>query len=431
VSKSSIFSSKYFLLGLLIAVHFLFWVLRKPPVPGSDDFVYFQSAKSLVAGDYKLNESPKNHRLMVFGPVAGFIKLFGESPWIISVWPLICSCVTLTALFIFLSKLSSMAHAFSSSLLLATNTLQIDYSDSLFPDVIVAMFALLFLIIVYVGRTSHSKQWLYAIGAALLFFCGFLAKEIIIFLIPFISVIIINDYKNELPFDFWKKLISIMMLIGVIFISFYYYLTGNLNFIYHSIDVRHSQFYELQKPIDIINRLTILPIKMFAENVGYIILILSLVYCFLAFNVKTLIQNNIIKFFHTYFFLLLVIYWIVPISFTHFTLIHLDPRMWMLLLCPLYIIGGYGISKTIVEGNRLAINLWILIFITASIIALIFVSPQRAFMFLTFAISALLFLVLQKKIKNQIVSILIFLSPAIVLALRFTWANSNFFIQNP
>jgi hypothetical protein len=87
---SRLFSNKTFLLSILLIIHIGFWIIRKPPVPGSDDLVYFLNAKSLIAGEYYLHESPKNHRLAVFAPVALLITLFGESPWIVSLWTLIC-----------------------------------------------------------------------------------------------------------------------------------------------------------------------------------------------------------------------------------------------------------------------------------------------------------------------------------------------------
>ncbi len=422
---------KYSLLLFLVLLHVALWAIKKPPQPSSDDLVYVQNAKSLLAGDYQLSESPKNHRLVVFAPVALLIAVFGESPWVISSWPLLCSIITLVVMFLFLEKYSGLTHAFAAGLLLATNTLQIDYSDSLFPDVIVGMFAFLFLVQVFKARDYKSRAatdnlWRRAIVAAILFYLGFLTKEIIVFVLPFVAVQWIADVKKKRNGEFWKKLFAAMAAGGVLFVGIYYLLTGELNFIYQSVETRHSEFYALNSANEIWRRLTSGPVVMIVENVGYIILFLLAIH-FVLTQRKGMKENAVVQFFGLYLLVLLLVYWFGPISLSHASFIHLDPRMWMMLLVPMYVIGGFTISKIAEAENDSAIKMLAIVFLIVAGATLIYETPQRAFVFMMFALSAAVMRVLQKRMTiNKLWMVFILLAPAIILALRFTTANSNF-----
>jgi hypothetical protein len=417
---------KHFLLLFLVLLHVALWVIKKPPQPSSDDLVYVQNAQSLLAGDYALNESPKNHRLIVFAPVAALIAVFGESPWVISSWPLLCSIITLVVMFFFLEKYSGLTHSFAAGLLLATNTLQIDYSDSLFPDVIVGMFAFLFLVQVFKARLERRKLWRRAMVAAVLFFLGFLTKEIIVFVLPFVVVQWIVDVRTKRNGEFWKKLVATMAGGEILFVVIYYLLTGELNFIYQSVETRHSEFYALTSANEIWHRLTSGPVIMIGENVGYIILFLLAIH-FVLTKRKRMKENIVVQFFGLYLLFLLLTYWFGPISLSHASFIHLDPRMWMMLLVPMYVIGGFTVSKIADTENDYGIKMLAIVFLVAAGATLIFETPQRAFVFMMFALSAAIVRVLQKKMTiSKMWMVFILLAPAIILALRFTTANSNF-----
>src|SRR6187549_3581446 len=90
LSYFSTVSRSVFIL-LLLLVHASLWFLFKPIAPGTDDLVYTWNAEMMAKGEYQLTDSPKNHRLTIIAPVALLIKVFGASPYVISLWPLLCS----------------------------------------------------------------------------------------------------------------------------------------------------------------------------------------------------------------------------------------------------------------------------------------------------------------------------------------------------
>ena len=99
----------------------------------------------------------------------------------------------------------------------------------------------------------------------------------------------------------------------------------------------------------------------------------------------------------------------------------------MMLLVPMCILGGYTISRIAEEGNDKTIKMLAIIFLVVSGLTLIYQTPQRAFVFMMFAMSAAIIRVFQKRMTiNKIWMAFILLAPTIILALRFTTANSNF-----
>jgi uncharacterized membrane protein YfcA len=101
--------------------------------------------------------------------------------------------------------------------------------------------------------------------------------------------------------------------------------------------------------------------------------------------------------------------------------------MWMLLLLPLSIIAGFAGVKAIDENGTKLLRNWIIIFALAALVSLIFVSPQRSIMFFMFAASAAIAAFLNRKSSaKKLKTLLALLIPAIILALRFTYENSNF-----
>jgi hypothetical protein len=70
---------------------------------GSDDLTYFQRAAELARGEWT---SANYNGALRYGfnlPVAGFIALFGESLFVANLWPLACSLIEISAVYIFAS----------------------------------------------------------------------------------------------------------------------------------------------------------------------------------------------------------------------------------------------------------------------------------------------------------------------------------------
>jgi len=427
--------NKPFIIAFLLFIHVGFWFILKPAPPFSDDKVYAINAESMVDGHYQLLESPKNHRLTVIAPTALFIKLFGESPFIVSLWTLLCSLITIACLFLFLSKYSTIEVAFTSSFLIACNNLQIIYSVALFPDVIVALFAFLVIELIYTSRIENSSNLITIIGATVYFYIGFLAKEIILIILPFIVFLFISDWIKKINKTFWIKFFISFISGGVILNAIYYFATGDANFIYHCINKNHNEVFAIFTNEELIKRFTYQPLIFLFQSVGYSILLLFFIGYFLS-KVGVTNQNKynqkpgapLIKFFSIYFLILLATYWWMPTSFNHLSPILLFgfERMWMLLLIPLAIIAANLLVEAIEGEGRKKLLLITAIFFIAALISVILSSYNRAFMFLLFSVFSIFSILLKEKTNlNKQIILSVLLIPVFFVALYFAYQNSN------
>jgi hypothetical protein len=441
--------NKSLLIFILLFIHAAFWFILKPAPPFSDDKVYALNAETMVEGHYHLLESPKNHRLTVIAPTALFIKLFGESPFIVSLWTLLCSLITIICLFLFLSKFASIEIAFTASFLIACNNLQIIYSAALFPDVIVALFAFLVIERVYISRINNTAKIRIVIEATIFFYIGFLAKEIILIILPFILFLFIADLRKKINIAFWTKFFITLISGGIILNGIYFITTGDMNFIYHCINKNHNEVFALFSNDELIKRFTYQPLIFLFQGVGYSILLLFFLSYF-NYNIRIKSHYNehreriginkltskmfyeqspLIKFFVTYFLILLATYWWLPTSFNHLSPILLFgfERMWMMLLIPLAIIAAYFIvSAAEEEGRSKRLMTITVIFVLAALISVYLSSYFRALMFLIIAISSIIAIILKQKTNlNKQIILAVLLIPLFLIALYFTWQNSN------
>jgi len=287
----------------------------------------------LIAGDYHLTDSPKNHRLTVIAPTALCIFLFGDNPFSIALFPLLCSLVTISALFFFIFRRSDLLTASLAALFLACNILQITYSTALFPDVIVSCFALLTMISVYNRKASL---------AVLFFFIGFFAKEIIILVLPIIGIMCVADLRKKQNVRFWSTF-SLLFIFAISAIAVSYcLLTGDWNFIYSSVEKYHNETFAVFSNTELIKRFTYEPVIFLLTTLGYAI---PLIYV-----APSLFKKSYIR---TYFLILLALLWWMPTSFTHLSPVLLFgyERMWMMLLAPLSALAAFSVTKA-VENER-------------------------------------------------------------------------------
>src|SRR5258706_7156482 len=113
------------LLFLIISIHVVCWFVMKPIFPQGDPLVYFINAKRILTHEYYFSTSVQSHRYGVFIPQAVLIKLFGESPYIINLWTLLCSLSSLSLIYFFVIKYINRSVAFIAGLLLSVNLIQI------------------------------------------------------------------------------------------------------------------------------------------------------------------------------------------------------------------------------------------------------------------------------------------------------------------
>src|ERR1035438_1302757 len=125
--------SKYLPLLLILLLHIAGWIILKPVYPHSDDYCYAADAHNFLHHPFHLTYNKFQNRLGVYLPTAFFFTLFGISPYIISLWTLITSNLTIILVFMFVNKIADTSWSGNAipnvaSFLIAINVLQITYS---------------------------------------------------------------------------------------------------------------------------------------------------------------------------------------------------------------------------------------------------------------------------------------------------------------
>lgn len=134
---------------------------------GSDDLVYFERAAQLAHGEWS---SANYNGALRYGfnlPAAGFMAIFGESLFAANIWPLICSLIEISAVFIFASSVTGRRAGVFAGLLLATAPLHIAVATRIHADPVVSMFITVSFVLLYFGAVRRQPLILVASGLSI------------------------------------------------------------------------------------------------------------------------------------------------------------------------------------------------------------------------------------------------------------------------
>ncbi len=403
----------------MLILHASCWYLLKPPAPHSDDLVYVQVAESIADGSYELNESPKNHRFTVILPALFFMKVFGNNPFAISLWSLLCSMATIVALYYFLHRVNA-AIAILSCLLLSLNIIQVIHSTVLFPDIIVSLFIFLVVIMIFEGRNNLSGKFPFL--AALFFLIGFFAKEIMLLLIPFILYMTVADLKKGESKLFWKRFYLWMISVFFLLITGFYLITGDFLFILHSVENNHNTVFvpELSNS-DLLKRLTIEPLVFLFSLPGYVFLIL---FALISFSAK--IPDNL-KEWKYYLLILTATFWWATTSVNYWAPVLLYDRMWMPLIVPLCVMSAIALHAFF-ENQKTGITQIVFtgVFLISGILYAFCNSEKLSLMFFLYALLPVIFKWKKNYFeKNKSLRLLFLLLPYSITLFYFILKNTN------
>ena len=419
---------RIFWLLLIFLLHIACWLVMKPPVPATDDACYVKCAQDLLKGDYHLTPSPKDHRLAVIAPTAFFISVFGDGPYVISLWPLICSLATIAVLYLFLWSRCGRMVAILAAALLSVNITQVNFSTVLFPDVIVSLFALLVLLLLF-ERRNEGKIVRNAFLISLFFILGFLSKEIMVLLLPFILILAVADVRNKLNKRFWLSFAFIFTGAILVFIAVYYFFTGSFTFLYDSVRQWHNDVFITPAGGELLKRYTYEPLVWLFGLLGYFPLLLFAVPQ-AAFLLTERDAAPAMRHFAVYFLLLLGVYWFGTSSFSRFAPIPLFERMWMMLLAPACALTAFSLDELWKDAGSKLTFIMLSFFLAVAAIAFVFVSANRAAFFFLFALVIAGIYFLKGKVKLSITQkVALSILPWFVLLVWFLAHNSRYLVR--
>lgn len=222
-----------------------------------DDVYYVRKAVELLRGNWQLLHV-MDHRVGLYAPVAFFIAWGGVHEWTVLAYPLICMAGVLVLLWRYCGR------GWAAVLFLITDYYVFHFAAKLYPDTILMFWVLL----VCIALDRRAGGLWAGIGAAVALFAAFLTKETIVWLLPALLVLFVQDRRRRLYLSFWRVfIIAGAILLGGYFVYYTWKFRHPLYRFLH-IQAEHSPDYGAfsyyDKPwIYTLRRITYQPLLMF------------------------------------------------------------------------------------------------------------------------------------------------------------------------
>ena len=405
---------------LIVALHVLTWLALKPVWPFSDDYCYAYHAHNLLEGHLNLTYNQFQNRFGVYVPVSFFFYLFGTNPYSISFWPLIISCFTITIVFLFVSKIADTTIALISAFLISINTIQINYSTALFPDLIVSFYCIGAILLLYYGRQTKNQKIIYPLLLNLFLLIGFISKETIVLIFPFLLIVLIYDLFKKENVLFWKRTFAYGFCSIALLLLMYYCISGDAFFRIKSLFQFNNEFLNVEAETFIRSNFSSNIFKWLNSEVGLIFLLLFAISTLLTIRKYDL--SKFMIFITVYSFSTLLVFVCFFYSDKYAPLFMLS-RMWMLLIPSLCILTAYFI----INMHQHFCVVLIVLFITLTLYNFNTFEYKRGLLFALFLSTTLVTYYLSRKNKNWSYLLLL---PFTILAIRFVWGNSNYRVSS-
>jgi 4-amino-4-deoxy-L-arabinose transferase-like glycosyltransferase len=405
-----------FLIPLLL--HIIAWFALKPVWPFSDDYWYAFHAHNFLNGHLNLNYNHFQNRFGVYLPTSIIFFFFGIHPYTIALWPLLASCLTITLVWLFLKKTTNSNVALTSAFLIAVNPLQITYSIALFPDIIEAFFCLVAVLTLYHGRRQKQEKKIYPFLFILSLFLGFLTKETVLLITPFLLTVFFYDLYKKQNTLFWKRAIFMGICTTLLYFTSYFLITGNPFFrINGSVQTyTNNEFFNKADAIYLKKTYSSNIFRWFDEQLGYIFILITGLFSLFVLTKRSFGQ---LYFFISIYVITLLIAFTVLFYSTKYGMLFSRDRIWIFLVVPLSILS----ANLIIEGKNKYHYYLIAAFTFLFIYNYYTVSHNRGLLFGSFLFIALFSLYLMRKNKSWS---LILLAPFFLLSTYFVYCNSNY-----
>jgi len=195
--------AKYLVLVLFVSVIFIFHHWGYIGHYGFDDMEYAEQAHNLEQGRIDFSNH-YSYRWVITFPTALSYKLFGISDFSSALPGMILGSLILAMVFVMVYRQNMLVITMALALATLTNW-NLFYTDKLMPDIHLtfAITAIILSIWAFRFRNPGQQNWLFALWLSLSFFVGFLAKETIVFVIPFLLILFLVDVIQKRYIRFW------------------------------------------------------------------------------------------------------------------------------------------------------------------------------------------------------------------------------------
>lgn len=318
-----------------------------------DDYHYARLAHELATGTFQVNPDarhllaePFRERLLVFAPVALLYRLFGVGIYTTTLWPLLCTLGSVVLCWVLYRRREPLVAA-GAMVLLGLHYFMLTLSNFLYPDNILMFGALASAAALLWGRRAGQQYpALWGIGFATLTLAAFLAKETIVFYLPFYLSLFLVDMLCRQHQRFWLAAVGMGLVLLIGYLSFYHIYTGDALYRLHRIEQANVYFqpknYLGSQRSQLLARLTWQPLASFLGAGVGVAMLLALVAVFSPAR-----KHPEARFWLWLALSSVACFWWGSTSLAHYNPITLTPRMMTPLLPPLCLAAGFGLREVL------------------------------------------------------------------------------------
>ena len=351
--------------GLLIAYHFFGYIGHY----GYDDLHYAELANDFKNGIIDYNDHFSFRTPIIILTSVSYL-IFGISDFASSLPTIFISVLILLIVFKILKGKETLTLILGLSLTTLSNWF-IFYSDKLMPDMYVALSVLCSIYIFHQYRfyNKNKRTFIYSLSFVLALLFGFMAKGVIVLILPLLIFYLLADVFQKQNIRFWKSTMVIGIAVLFIYFLIIWLLTGEFFKRFEAIasnSYLNLCSYDQQSFAILFKRIAFGFFEMLVYQgmaTGFIFVI-----AFLAGKRKcmTLKMADSFSFWVTSSVILLLSSNFMSISLTSYSPMCIDPRHYLFLV-PVVSIPASIIIKDFIENKTLKIPLAILMLLVTVI----------------------------------------------------------------
>lgn len=341
------------LLAAILAAHALLWWLR--PFAFLDELDsqhYARISAEIVAGRFTPVAHPFYDRIGVTAPTAALYRAFGIGARATTLWPLLCSLLTIAVVFAAAARTFGSRTGLLAGFLLAANPIQVHYAAHLLPDLIGSGFMVGAVALLYQARDRRTgtaaRVWLEGGLCVLTLIAALLVKKTVVWAVLFFAGVMAWDLVRRRNVRLWMAIVATGLALSGLFCFSYYLATGNPLHVLASIETTHNvsplASFAGRSAAEYLHRLSLGPVRLFVDQLGYGYLLVLAVPALLELVRPLRPAPRGVRFWASYVAVVLLCFWFGTTSLHAYNPLPVSPRFPMPALAPLAILAAVALT---------------------------------------------------------------------------------------
>lgn len=335
----------------LLLLHAALGLWGGPLMVGSDDLAYASLGNIIQQGGYFFAPSPFFHRFLQISPVAALYALGGVNLHTTVAWSFLCSAALVGLVYLAGLWLQGRTTAWWGGMLAATSPIGLEHALHLNVDMTLTLFLFATVLVAVRGRQQRTtrQERGYGLLLALVFTLGFLSKEFILWLIPPLLVVMVQDVRHGRRRTFWLWATVSGLLLAAAYFLMYALLTGDPMARQAAIEFNQTQYspsmaarwsyHDKEWPV-ILDRLTLAPLRLILRTPSYALLLVLTLPLLARYPAARRLAPNLSPLWGAIVLIILAFIWFSSTSLRYYNPPQLMTRTFLGITPFLYLLGG-------------------------------------------------------------------------------------------